>query len=145
MGKEAGDLLLRLAAGVQRVPAVADAQNVVLDQLARLKEKVAVRKQEEGVGGAAGGSRPGANAGDVQVTTLASSRQTRQSGSLQKQLGDARLALDSTIQHANLGDEQDLAACEAALQRLLATWTHLRGALKGVTGAERLSQKRLRE
>jgi 23S rRNA pseudoU1915 N3-methylase RlmH len=79
------------------------------------------------------------------VTTLTSSGQTRQSGSLQKQLEDARLALDSTIQHANLADEQNLAKCEAALQRLLAAWTHLRGALKGVAEAERLSQKQQRE
>jgi hypothetical protein len=99
-----------------------------------------MRKQEEGVGGSSAGSRLGANAGDVQVTTLAMSRQPRQSGSLQKRLEDAWLALDSIIQHDNLADEQNLAACEAALQRLLAAGTHLRGAPRSMAEAEKLSQ-----
>jgi hypothetical protein len=67
LGEEACNLLLRLAAEVQRVAAggtAADAQNAVLHQLARLREEAVVREQEEEVGGAAGGSRPGANAGD---------------------------------------------------------------------------------
>jgi hypothetical protein len=145
LGEEAGDLLLRLAAEVQRVAGgglPAEVQNAVINQLAKLRYEVAARKQEEGVGGTAGSSRPGAATGDVQVSVPASSRQTRQSGSLQKQLEDARLALDSTIQYADLADDQNLAACEAALQRLLAAWTNLRGVLKGMAEAERLTPKR---
>jgi hypothetical protein len=140
MSEEASDLLLSLATEAQKVAtgsSAADVKNVVLDQLAKLREEVALRKQEEGAGGAGGGSRPG----DVQVVAPAWSRQTRQSGSLQKQLKDARLDLYSTRQHANLADEQNLAACKAALQRLLAAWTNLRGVLKGVHEAERFSQK----
>jgi hypothetical protein len=85
-GEEAGDLLLRLAAEVQRVAAggtAADAQNAVLHQLARLGEEAVVREQEEGAGDAAAGSRPGAIAGDVRATTLAVCRRT---GSLQRLL-----------------------------------------------------------
>jgi hypothetical protein len=51
-----------------------------------LREEVAAREQEEGADGAGGGSRPGANTAEAQVTVPASSRQTRVSGSLQKQL-----------------------------------------------------------
>jgi hypothetical protein len=72
-------------------------KNSVLDQLAKLKDEVAARRQEEGENGATAGPRPGTNAGDVQVIPPVSSRSTRQSCSLQKQLEDARLALDNQI------------------------------------------------
>jgi hypothetical protein len=107
MGEEAGDLLLRLSAEVQRVAGggtAADAQNAVLHQLARLREEAAVRKQEEGVGGAAAGSRPGANAGDVQVTTLAL---CRRSGSLQKLLRSRHLAAQQAVSRS-LGDVDEV-------------------------------------
>jgi hypothetical protein len=100
LGEEAGDLLLRLATEVQRVAIggmVADVQNTVLDQLAKLREEVAAREQEEGANGAGDGSRPGAPIAVVQATVPAPSRQTRRSGSLQKQLEDAKLALDQSI------------------------------------------------
>jgi hypothetical protein len=148
LGEEVGDLLLRLATEVQRVATggrAVDVQNAILDQLAKLREEVAAREQEEGANGAGGGSRPGTNTAEAQVTVPASSRQTRQSGSLQKQLEDAKLALDESIQHADLADDQNLAACEAALQRLLAAWGNLRGMLRGVAEAEKLTQKRQKQ
>jgi hypothetical protein len=67
-GKE--DLLLRLANEVKRVAAVgsvADVRNAVLDQLAKLRDEVDARRQEEGTGDAAGGPGPGTNASEVQV------------------------------------------------------------------------------
>jgi hypothetical protein len=148
LGEEVGDLLLRLATEVQRVAGggrAADVQNAVLDQLAKLREEVAAREQEERADGAGCGSRPGANTAEAQVTVPASSRQTRQSGSLQKQLEDAKLALDESIQHAVLADDQNLAACEAALQRLLAAWGNRREVLRGVAEAEKLAQKRQKQ
>jgi hypothetical protein len=113
LGEEAGDLLLRLAAEVlyrgwplkyRGWPPPADAQNAVLHQLARLREEAAVREQEEGVGGAASGSRPGANAGDVQVTTLAV---CRRSGSLQKLLRSRHLAAQQAVSRS-LGDVDEV-------------------------------------
>jgi hypothetical protein len=85
LGEEFGDLLLRLATEVQRVAAgrrAADVQNAVMDQLAKLREEVTAREQEEGAGGASGGSRPGTAAAGAQATASAPSRQTRRSGSL---------------------------------------------------------------
>jgi hypothetical protein len=97
LGEEAGDLLLRLAAEVQRVAGggmAADVQNAVLHELARLREEAVMREQEKGVGDAAGGSRPGANAGDVQATMLAV---CRRSGSLQKLVRSRHLAAQQAI------------------------------------------------
>jgi hypothetical protein len=71
LGEEAGDLLLRLAIEVQRVAAAGtavDVQNAILDQLAKLREEVAAREQEERADGAGGGSRPGAPAAEAQAT-----------------------------------------------------------------------------
>jgi hypothetical protein len=116
-------------------------QNVVLDQLAKLREEVAERELEEGANGAGGGSR----CRRLQVPAPAPSRQTRRSGGLQKQLEDDKLAVDESIQHADLTDDQDLAACEAALQLLLAAWGDLRGVLRGVAEAEKLTQKRQKQ
>jgi hypothetical protein len=144
LGEEFGDLLLRLATEVQRVAAggrAADVHNAVLDQLAKLREEVAARKQEEGADSTGGDPRPGTAATGAQAMAPAPQRQTRRSGSLQKQLEDAKLAVDESIQHADLTDDQDLAACEAALQRLLAAWGDLRGVLRGVAEAEKLTQK----
>jgi hypothetical protein len=144
LGEGEDDLLLRLANEVKRVAAVgsvADVKNAILDQLARLREEVEARRQEEGAGGAAAGQGPGTNAGDGQVEPPASSRVTRQSGSLQKQLEDARLALDNIAAQSEMVDEQNLGACEAALRKLIDGWTHLRSVLRGLAEAERLSQK----
>jgi hypothetical protein len=119
-------------------------QKAVLDQLAKLREEVAAREQEEGAGGDggdSGDSRPGATTTEAQATVPAPSRQTRRSGGLQKQLEDAKLAVDESIQHADLIDDQALAVCEAALQPLLAAWGDLRGVLRGVAEAEKLTQK----
>jgi hypothetical protein len=110
-----------------------------------LREAVEARRQEEGTGGAVGGLGPGVNAGDGQVEPPASTRNTRQSGSLQKQLDDARQRLDTIAAQADLVDDQNLGACEAALKRLLDGWTHLRGVLKGLAEAERLSQRQQTE
>jgi hypothetical protein len=108
LGEEACDLLmLRLAAEVQRVAAAgtaADAQNVVLHQLARLREEAVVREQKEGVGDAAAGSRPGANAGGVQVTTLLV---CRRSGNLQKLLRSSHLAAQQAV-NRSLGDVDEV-------------------------------------
>jgi hypothetical protein len=148
LGEEFSDLLLRLATEVQRVAGgsrAVDVQNAVLDQLAKLREEVAVREQEERTGGAGGGSRPGTAATGAQATAPAQSRQTRRSGSLQKQLKDAKLAVDDSIQHADLTDDQDPAACEVALQRLLAAWGDLRGVLRGMAEAEKLTQKKQKQ
>jgi hypothetical protein len=60
---------------------------------------------------------------------------------LQKQLEDARLALDNIAAQAELVDEQNLGACEAALKKLIDGWTHLRNVLRGLAEAERLSQR----
>jgi serine/threonine protein phosphatase PrpC len=120
-------------------------QNAVLDQLAKLREEVAAREQEEGANGAGDGSRPGVTTAGAQVTVPAPSRHTRRSGGLQKQLEDAKLALDESIQHNDLADDQDLAACEAALRRLLAAWGDLRGVLRGVAEAEKLTQKQQKQ
>jgi hypothetical protein len=106
-----------------------------------LREAVEARRQEEGTGDAAGGQGPGTNAGDERVNPPASTRNTRQSGSLQKQLEDARMRLDIITTQADLVDSQNLGACEAALKRLLDGWTHLRGVLRGLAEAERLSQR----
>jgi hypothetical protein len=147
MGEEEGDLLLRLATEVQRVAAggtAADVQNAVLDQLAKLREEVAAREQEDSAGGAGGSPRPGAPAAGAQATAPAPQRQTRRSGSLQKQLED-KLAVDEAVQHADQADDQDLAACEAALQRLLAAWGDLKGLLRGVAEVEKLTQKRQKQ
>jgi hypothetical protein len=79
LGEEFGDLLLRLATEVRRVAAggrAVDVQNAVLDQLAKLREEVTAREQEEGAGHAGGGSRPGAPAAGAQATAPAPSRQT---------------------------------------------------------------------
>jgi hypothetical protein len=144
LGEGEDDLLLRLANEVKRVAAVgsvADVKNAILDQLARLRDEVDARMQEEGTGGAAAGLGLGTNAGDGQVEPPASSRLTRQSGSLQKQLEDARLALDNIAAQSELVDEQNLGACEAALRKLIDGWTHLRSVLRGLAEAERLSQK----
>jgi hypothetical protein len=124
---------------------VADVKNAILDQLAKLRDEVSARRKEEGANGAVGSLGPGTSAGDGRMEPPASTRQTRQSGSQQKQLEDARLALDNIVQHSELIDEQNLGACEVALQRLLATWTHLRGVLRGLDEAERLSQKQQKE
>jgi hypothetical protein len=100
LGKEFGDLLLRLATEVRRVAAAgraADVQNAVLDQLAKLREEVTAREQEESAGDTGGGSRPGATAAGAQATAPAPQRQTRRSGSLQKQLEDAKLAVDKAV------------------------------------------------
>jgi hypothetical protein len=104
MGEEEGDLLLRLATEVRRVAAsgtAADVQNAVLDQLAKLREEVAAREQEDSAGGAGDDSRPGTAAARAQVMAPAPQRQTRRSGSLQKQLEDAKLAVNEAVQHAN--------------------------------------------
>jgi hypothetical protein len=93
--------------------------NAILDQLAMLRDEVEARGQEEGADDAAAGLGPGTNAGDGQAEPPASSRVTRQSGSLQKQLEDVRLALDNIAAQAELVDEQNLGACEAALKRLI--------------------------
>jgi hypothetical protein len=53
--------------------------------------------------------------------------------------------VDEAIQHADLTDDQDLAACKAALRRLLAAWGDLRGVLRGVAEAEKLTQKRQKQ
>jgi hypothetical protein len=49
--------------------------------------------------------------------------------------------VDEAVQQADQADDQDLAACEAALQQLLAAWGDLRGLLRGVAEAEKLTQK----
>jgi hypothetical protein len=118
LGEGEDDLLLRLANEVRRVVAygmVSDVNNAILDQLAKLRDELSARRQEEGANGAAAGLGPGINAGDGRVEPPASSRSTRQSGSLQKQLEDARLALDNIVHQSELVDEQNLGACEAAL------------------------------
>jgi hypothetical protein len=46
---------------------------------------------------------------------------------------------------SDLADDQNLAACEAALQRLLAAWVNLKGVLRGVAEAEKLTQKRQKQ
>jgi hypothetical protein len=104
LAEEAGDLLLRLATEVQRVAASGSAvevQNVVPDQLAKLREEVTAREQEDSAGGTGGSPRPGAPATGAQATAPAPPRQTRRSGSLQKQLEDAKLAVDEAVQHAD--------------------------------------------
>jgi hypothetical protein len=53
--------------------------------------------------------------------------------------------VDDSIQHADLTDDQDLATCEAALQRLLAAWGDLRGVLRVVAEAEKLTQKQQKQ
>jgi hypothetical protein len=148
LGEEAGDLLLCLATEVQRVAgggSAFDVQNVVLDQLAKLREEVTAREQEDSADGAGISSRLGAHAAGAQATAPAPQRQTRRSGSLQKQLEDAKLAVDEAVQHADQADDQDLAACEAALQQLLAAWGDLKGLLRGVAEAEKLTQKRQKQ
>jgi hypothetical protein len=148
LGEEVGDLLLRLATEVQRVAKsskAADVQNAVLDQLAKLREEVTPREQEEKAGGAGGGPRLGMAAAAAQATAPVPPRQTRRSGSLQKQLEDAKLAVDESIQHADQTNDQDLAACETALQPLLAAWGDLRGVLRGVAEAEKLTQKQQKQ
>jgi hypothetical protein len=148
LGEEFGDLLLRLATDIQRVAAggkAADVQNAVLDRLAQLMEEVTAREQEDSAEGIGGGSRPGTTAAEVQATAPAPGRQTRRSGGLQKQLEDAKLAVDEAVQHADQTDDQDLAACEAALQRLLAAWGDLMGLMRGVAEAEKLTQKRQKQ
>jgi hypothetical protein len=84
LGEEEDDLLLRLANEVKRVAAVgtvADVNNAILDQLARLREEVYARRQEEGTGDAGSGPGPCTNASEVQVEPPASFRLTRHSGS----------------------------------------------------------------
>jgi hypothetical protein len=65
LGEEVSDLLLRLATEVRRVAGsgkVADVQNAVLDQLAKLREEVTAREQEDSAGNAGGGPGPGTTA-----------------------------------------------------------------------------------
>jgi hypothetical protein len=148
LGEEVDDLLLRLATEVRRVAGggkVADVQNAVLDQLARLREEVTAREQEDSAGDAAAGSGPETTAAGAQATAPAPQRQTRRSGGLQKQLEDSKLAVDKAVQHADQANNQDLAACEAALQRLLAAWGDLKGLLRGIAEAEKLTQKRQKQ
>jgi endonuclease III len=49
------------------------------------------------------------------------------------------------VTQSELVDEQNLGACEAALQRLINAWTHLHSVLIGLAEAERLSQKQQRD
>jgi hypothetical protein len=53
--------------------------------------------------------------------------------------------VNEAIQHADLTDDQDLAACEAALRRLLAAWEDLRGVLRGVAEAEKFTQRQQKQ